>query len=155
MAVDVMNGYDHTQKGIVHWLVFVTGLFCLWTAATAVESMEHWWVLLIAVALFFGLTPCFAHLRVRDLGDELEIAFGPVRAFKRTVRYDQVTDVAIGRSTLIDGWGIHRTPGRGWIWNIHGFRCVELDLRDGSRLRIGTDEPERLDAYLRTRIGAD
>ena len=58
------------------------------------------------------------------------------------MRYDQIADVQIGRSTLIDGWGIHRTPGRGWIWNIHGFRCVELDLHDGSRLRIGTDEPE-------------
>ena len=147
-----MSGYDHTQKGIVHWLVFGTGLFSLWAAYGAISADSLGWLVLIAVAVFFLLTPCFAHLRVRDIGDELEIAFGPWRVFKRTVAYHQIADVAIARGTLIDGWGIHRHPVRGWIWTIHGFRRVQLDLHDGSKLRIGTDEPEALETYLRTRL---
>jgi hypothetical protein len=30
------------------------------------------------------------------------------------------------------------------VWNVSGFQAVELTLKDGSRFRIGTDEPEAL-----------
>ena len=147
-----MSGYDHTQKGVLHWLVAGVGLVCVFAAIAGTASLEHGWLLIPPVAIFFGLAPCFAHLRVRDVGDALEITFGPLRVFRKTLRYDQIRSADIGRSTLIDGWGIHRTPGRGWIWNVHGFRCVEVGLWNGSTFRIGTDEPEALETYLRTRV---
>jgi len=30
------------------------------------------------------------------------------------------------------------------LWNVSGLRAVEFLLKDGSRFRIGTDEPEAL-----------
>ncbi len=151
-----MDAYDHTQKGILHWLVAGTGAVCLASASAAINAPAASWIVALLVAvggLFLLLAPCFARLRVRDTGDALEIAFGPWRLFKRRVRYDEIVSADIGRSTLVDGWGIHRIPGRGWIWNIHGFRCVRLEFRDGSVLRVGTDEPEQLETLVRTRIG--
>ena len=35
-------------------------------------------------------------------------------------------------------------PGKYWLWNVSGFRAVELVFKDGKRFRIGTDEPESL-----------
>jgi len=150
-----MNDYDHTQHGKLHWLVGGVGLVCLFPAITGTASHEFGWILFVAVAIFGLLAACFAHLRVHDAGDALQITFGPLHVFRRKVHYDQIRTAEIVRSTLIDGWGIHRTPGRGWIWNIGGFRCVELELRGGSKLRIGTDEPERLETFIRSRIAAE
>lgn len=39
------------------------------------------------------------------------------------------------------GWGVRLYPG-GWLYTISGLRAVELWLRDGSRIRVGTAEPE-------------
>jgi hypothetical protein len=35
-------------------------------------------------------------------------------------------------------------PGQYWLWNVSGMGAVELQLKNGSRFRIGTDEPETL-----------
>ena len=147
-----MTAYDHTQTGVLHWLVAATGLVCAFAASGATSAAAHGWLLFLPALVLLGLAPCFAHLRVRGTDTALEIACGPISVFKKSVRYDEVEAADIARSTLIDGWGIHRTPGRGWIWNVHGFRCVELQLSDDRRLRIGTDDPEGLEAFLRSRI---
>jgi hypothetical protein len=147
-----MTAYDHTQKGVLHWLVAATGLVCGIAAAGATSAAEHGWLLLLPTAVLLSLAPCFAHLRVRGTDTALKIAFGPISVFRKSVRYDEIEAADIARSTLVDGWGIHRTPGRGWIWNVHGFRCVELQLSDARRLRIGTDDPEGLKTFLRSRI---
>ena len=42
------------------------------------------------------------------------------------------------------GWGIHWTP-RGWLYNISGLSAVEIQMKNGKKYRIGTDEPKRLE----------
>ena len=148
--------YDHTQKGMIHWLLltFAIGAAaggCL--AASEGEPAVVVYVLGGLSALFVFFAACFARLRVRDGNDALEIRFGPVGVFGRRVRYSEIETVSVGRSNLIDGWGIHALPGRGVIWNLHGFDCVDLWLRSEGRLRIGTDDPEGLAAFLESRRG--
>jgi len=46
------------------------------------------------------------------------------------------------------GIGLRVTP-RGMLYSVSGLSAVEITRRDGSRLRIGTDEPEKLTAALR------
>lgn len=45
------------------------------------------------------------------------------------------------------GWGIRKIPG-GWMWNISGLQAVELKMKNGRILRIGTDEPTALAAVV-------
>ena len=45
------------------------------------------------------------------------------------------------------GFGIHRTP-RGWLYNVSGLDAVEIRLRNGRKLRLGTDEPGKLASEL-------
>lgn len=149
-----MGGYDHTQRGILHWLLGSLALLFLAVAPGAYEDEAIAGLVLAGMGVLVGgLAPCFAYLRVCDRGPNLEIAFGPWRAFRTRIAYDEIVSVAVGRSALIDGWGIHRIPGRGWTWNIHGFSAVELRLRGGKRLRIGTDDPAGLAAFLTARAG--
>ena len=55
-------------------------------------------------------------------------------------RHQDIEDPEVGRSRLIDGWGIHWVPGRGWTYNLWGFRCVQIKHL-GRTVRIGTDDP--------------
>jgi hypothetical protein len=41
------------------------------------------------------------------------------------------------------GWGIHLTPS-GWLYNVSGFDAIELEMKNGKRHRIGTDDPQGL-----------
>ena len=144
--------YDHTQRGWLHWLLVALAALFACSAIAVREEGPAPWLLAAVTAVMAVLAFCFAHLNVRDTGSELEIGFGPLRVFRRRVRYAEIATAEPGRSALIDGWGIHWTPGRGWTWNIRGFGCAELTLRDGRTLRIGTDEPDKLAAFVRSRV---
>jgi len=48
--------------------------------------------------------------------------------FRRTIRYDDIISAEIGRTTILDGWGIHMSLRGGWVWNLWGRDCVVLQL---------------------------
>ncbi len=144
-------GYEHTQRAPLHFVVLVPGVGML--VMGAVGSGPAWvpWVLggtgLIMVLLSF----CFQRLTVVGEQTALLLRFGPLPFFNHHIVYTRIREARVARSTLIDGWGIHYTVGRGWIWNLWGFDCVEVEL-DKGRLRIGTDDAAGLARFLEERI---
>ena len=50
------------------------------------------------------------------------------------------------------GWGIRKIP-LGWLYNVSGFSAVELEMVDGKKNRIGTNEPEKLEEAVRAALG--
>jgi hypothetical protein len=53
---------------------------------------------------------------------------------------------------ILDGWGLHYMPFRGWTYNIWGFACVKLTL--GRKIvRVGTDDAEGLAKMIAEKIG--
>jgi hypothetical protein len=51
------------------------------------------------------------------------------------------------------GFGIRVIPGGGRLWNVSGLHAVELLLKDGRRLRIGTDQPAALSLAIEHAVG--
>ena len=141
--------YDHVQRGRVAYLLHV---LVLPIAALGLLDPGLWPMFIAMAAVFELLALCFHSLRVRDKGDHLLLTFGPLPLFRKRIDYSDVADAEPARSDLLDGWGIHWAPGRGWIWNIAGRDCVELQLRGGGSLRLGTDEPATLTDVVRARI---
>ncbi len=105
----------------------------------------------LLIAVLFA--PAFHHLTVVDTGDDLAIRFGPVPLFRRNVRYADISSAEVGRTLLLDGWGIHMSIRGGWLWNLWGRDCVVMRLTNGT-LRIGTDDAENLAGILKNRIVA-
>jgi hypothetical protein len=77
---------------------------------------------------------------------------GPLPVIRKRIRYADITGVEVGRTRIIDGWGVHYMPSRGWTYNIWGFGCVKLTL--GRKvIRVGTDDVEGLAEVVREKTG--
>lgn len=145
-----MIGYAHTQRSPLWLLLLLPGLAILvgaWFAEPPAVQMA----LVAGGALMSLAAGSFERLEVRDEGNYLTLAFGPLPLFRRSVDYAQIECVERGRTSLIDGWGIHYLPGRGVVWNLWGFDCVDIYFTNGRKLRIGTDDPAGLERFLRHR----
>lgn len=146
-----MAGYRHTQHGPMWWLLALFAVAAL-AGAQWLPDRELAWVFAAAAVVFVLLAATVARLTVQDGGDSLLVRFGPLRLWGTRVPYDGVVAVARARSKLIDGWGVHWLPGRGWTYNLSGRDCVEVRTRT-RRLRIGTDDAEGLLGFLVERTG--
>ena len=49
----------------------------------------------------------FGSLTICDEGDHLALRFGPLPVLFKTIRYADIIGVEVGRTRVIDGWGIH------------------------------------------------
>ncbi len=91
--------------------------------------------LLVAGILVSGLTITVEH-------GHIVWSFGP-GFFRRTVPLQEVESVETGRVPWRHVPGVRRTDGA-VSYAIAGGGAVELRLRDGRRIRLGTDDPEGL-----------
>lgn len=143
--------YEKTQHGGFHYILLIAagamlvGAWCVRAETAAV-------VMLVTTAvLFVPLSLMFAALTVRDEGPWLALRYGPLPVFRKRIRYADITSVEPGRTSFIDGWGIHYIPGRGTTYNLWGFECVKLTL--GRKvIRIGSDDVDNLAAFLRGKM---
>ena len=146
-----LPGYFHTQRAPLCLIVYGAAVAML-VGAWRAQAERPAALLLFGTGLVMALlASAFHHLAVVDEGDRLAIRFGPLPLFRRTVRYADIVKVEIGRTLLLDGWGIHYSMRGGWVWNLWGRDCVVVHLRKGV-LRIGTDDASNLAGFLEGKI---
>jgi hypothetical protein len=143
--------YHHTQAGPWGLVLLAFGLVILATAWTARHEGDALLVLPAAGTLVLVLAASFHDLNVADARDQLSVRFGPLPLFRKEIHYDDITRVEVGRTTLLDGWGIHLSVRGGWVWNIWGRDCVVIHRRRGV-VRVGSDDAENLAGFLEGRI---
>jgi hypothetical protein len=145
--------YEHKQYGPWWWLILGVAVIQLGAAFFAgLQPTER--IILAAIGLLiFLLSQCFRYLMVRDEGEFLYAKFGPIPLFGARIRYADIEAVEPDRTTVLEGWGLHWTPGRGTTINIWGFDCVKLRVK-GRTLRIGTDDRENLYHLIKMKMQA-
>jgi hypothetical protein len=144
-------GYSHTQKAPLCLILDGSALACFvlaWLVGTAPANF-----IAVGVGLLIALlSPAFHYLTVEDRGDRLAIRFGPIPLFRRAVQYADIEQVEVGRTLVLDGWGIHYSIRGGWVWNLWGRDCVVVRLKNGGVMRIGTDDAENPARFLKGKI---
>ena len=139
--------YRHTQAG---WLPIVASSVTIGVALLmiALAGPNGWLVfgltVMVAVLLLFGW------LTVEVDGSRLRLRFG-IGLFRKSFPLEIVRAARVVRNRWWYGWGIRWTP-HGWLFNVSGLDAVELELTLGRRYRIGTDDPDRLAAAVRSAI---
>ncbi len=145
------SSYSHVQHAPLCLLIYVLAVVFLVLGLVLNTEPPIPWLFPPIGLLMLVLAASFHHLTVEDQGDRLSVSFGPIPLFRRTIRYDDIISVEIGRTTVLDGWGIHMSLRGGWVWNLWGRDCVVLQHRKGI-LRIGTDDAANLAAFLNQTI---
>jgi hypothetical protein len=149
-----LNRYEHTQHAPLYLLLCAVAAVC-WTVGWTMRAEQPMGSAFFAIgSVMILIAAAFQHLTVRDAGDRLLISFGPLPLFSRDISYAEIVDFEPARTHLLDGWGIHFSLRRGWVWNLWGRDAVLLTLRHG-RLCIGTDDRDGLIAFLRRRTSRE
>jgi hypothetical protein len=139
-----MSIYAHRQPGAwtLRALCASAVLSAALTAGLAVQGSAVAFAGAAVLAVTAACAWMFRSLTVEVTEREIRCRFaaGPVR---KTIPLAQVRAARAVRNPWWYGWGVRLTP-RGWMYNISGLDAVEVELRDGRRFRIGTDEPQAL-----------
>lgn len=143
------------------WVLVLVGLACaasigplVWQAVPghSAEGMSArgFGVLAGCLAVFGLAFSTFSCLNVEVRSDHLFIWFGPLRLIRKRVRYsdiERVSAVTYRPLREFGGWGIRWRPGKS-VWSIRGSRAVNVELRNGKLLYVGSRYPQRLAARI-------
>ena len=140
--------YKHVQGSPVNLLLFLLSAFMFGVAFLMTSDVAPSFLAGIVGIVLFVLAISFQTLTVSDQGEYLDVRYGPLNLFGTKIAYRDMTAVEPGKSSLIDGWGIHFIPFRGWTLNLWGFECAKI-WRGKKVIRIGTDDSENLVDFLR------
>lgn len=131
--------YHHTQSGTVTRIAMVAALAAAVVTLVVIGPRPVLW--LVAALAVLGVL-AFSSMTIEVDQNRLAFWFGP-GVFRRTISLGNIRSWEVVTNPWWYGWGIHLTPN-GWLYNVGGSRALQLELADGRRLRVGTDEPERL-----------
>ena len=145
--------YDHVQSAPTYWLVLLPAVVLLAVGISLrAEVAAVPLAFAVAATVLALLAFSFRLLRIRDEGDWLSLQFGPIPIFRKRFAYSDLGSVDRDKSSWVDGWGIHWVPFRGWTYNLWGFDCIRLTLRNGRTIRIGTDDLDGLHKFLNEKL---
>ena len=133
--------YSHIQKAPLYLILYGAAIVTVMVAI----MMGEWQGIVVAGGVSLVLVVlggAFHHFTVEDEGDVLAIRFGPLPLFHKRVWYADIRQVEVGRSLILDCWGMPCTIRGGWVWNLWGRDCVVVQRKDNSILRMGTDDAE-------------
>lgn len=136
-----MERYEHQQHSTwMYWIaIAVLGMFVLLSRADPAAGLG----LAIASIVVAASIAIFSRLTTRVDADAVSWFFGwgwPAGS----IPLADIQSVEGTETNLVEGWGIHWTIWHGWLWNVGGFQAVEMIKRDGSRITLGTDDPQGL-----------
>jgi energy-coupling factor transporter transmembrane protein EcfT len=138
--------YRHTQVGYLTLIVIVVA--ALGIVASFPKDVRP--VSLGVAGLLLVIGVLFSSLTVEVADGEFRFHFGP-GFWRKRFAVAEISAAEPTQSSWWEGWGIRITP-RGMLYNVSGTNAVEIELKSGQRLRIGTDEPEALVEAIRAAI---
>ncbi len=153
-----MTSYKHSQIGYLMLAVtFVVLILFVWLYSTAsaepasINSGPNFAVTAVMAAILFVLAS-FATLTVSINENHLRIKFG-WGVFAKQFPLKDIASVRTVKNRWYYGWGVKVwfRPYM-WIYTVSGFDAVQITMNNGNIYRIGTDEPEKLEAAIREAI---
>ena len=134
-----MKPYQHTQIGYV--LIVALGAATLMIVRLLFVTNFNLGAILVLAVMALCLL-AFATLTVQVTERDIHLRFG-IGFLQRHFALKDIQSYRAVRNPWYYAWGIHAIPG-GWIFNVSGWEAVELQMKNGSRYRIGTNDVQSL-----------
>lgn len=134
-----MKRYRHVQvSGLALFILIPILLF----STTLILANEVRWVVLTPFLLAAFILFNFLWQTIEVDQQAVRVRFGP-GLVRFTFSLQEIENLCIVQSSRSELWE-GRSTTRGMLLNIYGQDTVELDMSNGSLVRVGTDEPEKL-----------
>ena len=136
------QSYRHTQIGI--WTLLILLLAGVFGASIALSKFADGQtaIALLVIILFLLVLALFYALTVDISGGKLSFWFG-IGVIRKSYSFEEIQSATIVSSPWYYLWGIKSIPD-GWLYAIGPGPALELVLISGQKIRVGTDEPQKL-----------
>ncbi|MEK7614785.1 MAG: hypothetical protein AAB431_00170 [Patescibacteria group bacterium] len=151
-----MQTYKHTQVGkfvavLLGMLVVYEFCMMFFLFRTGELNMQSYLAITTSTSLIFvALLALFFSLTVEVNDQVLRLFFG-VGLIRKSWRLSEIKSVQVVQNKWWYGLGIHLTP-IGWVYNIGGLMAVEIEMKNGKKFRVGSDEAQMLEMELKKHI---
>ena len=146
--------YQHRQIGIAVLGITLAAFLLLVDLAVVVIIFVT-----TASALFLGIVSAliliviasaivFSSLTIQVTPTAVKWHFG-FGLLNNAVPLSAIRAVREVKSAWWHGWGIRRLPGQTRLYAVSGLQAVELELEDGRKIRLGSDEAGKLSGAIR------
>jgi hypothetical protein len=144
--------YNHRQIGWV--MLGVAAATMVVIAAPLVLTAPRNTAILLPLLFVFSImaivTILFSSMTVQLDEDVLRWHFGP-SFWRNRLALAEIQEATAIKTKWYWGYGIKFFGPRRWLYNVSGTDAVELKLRDGGWVRLGTDDVAGLIQALRSR----
>ena len=146
-----MNKYQHTQVGKLQ-RVFLNGLAEIAGGSGIITAfrttIRHALPMLLSSVVLSTCAFLFDAMTVKVSRTYVSITFG-IGIIRKRFAIADIKKVTIVQNRWYYGWGIKLTP-HGWLYNVSGLDAIEIQLSNGRKHRVGTDEPVKLHAVIQS-----
>lgn len=133
--------YKHRQWGTVT----LVGMIILAATILAIHDATQIFPS-AAIGVLFGILTItaivFSSMTIEVNESEVSWFFGP-GIFKKRLLLEEIGHCSKVKNPIWMGFGIHAF-GTGWIYNVSGLLGIEIELKSGSFIRLGTNQPNYL-----------
>ena len=140
----MIERYKHAQVGYL--LITVMAAVMVLIGVALANAGINWTAIVVMIVIAVALVS-FSSLTVIIWENELGVRFG-LGLIRKHFSLNEIESCQAVTNRWYYGWGIRLTPD-GWLYNVSGFRAVEIKFRTGKKFRIGTDVPQELERAIR------
>ena len=148
-SYEVEVNYAHSQFGLyIHlvtlftWLMVCAPAFSELSSANGQDQNSMFWVIGVTTVITGLVSVLLFNLTVKVNNQQVSWYFGP-KFWRKSLDIDEIVECKVVKNSVLNGLGI-RDIGTGWLYNVSGLLAVEMKLKSGSVIRLGTNEPEFL-----------
>ena len=140
--------YQNKQPATV--LLFVIGIIICGIILLSWDSPSN--VLWPPVVILSVVAYLFHSLTIKVTENDISWYFGP-GFWKKSIPIQLISEVRNKPTKWYYGLGI-RYLGTGWLYTVSGTQAIELSLKDGTKIYLGTNEPNHLMTTIESKIGS-
>lgn len=131
------------------WVVFLIMVLWMYQQGMLLEGVGLLIMIVVAAVIVLVL---FTGLDTRISQDGVDYRMRPFHKTYRHIEWNDVAHAEVRKYSPIrefGGWGI-RIGLKGKAYNVKGNMGLQLELKDGRRILIGTQKPEELREVLKS-----
>ena len=136
------QGYKHRQWGVEILLVGIVIVFMFF----ALYGFTTELAVLVSIGFTVVCAICFSSMTIEVDRHEVIWFFG-FGLGKKSLPLEEIESCKSVKNSLWLGLGVH-SYGTGWIYNISGLLGVEIELKSGASIRLGSNQPNYLVAAI-------